>query len=193
MLGTCPDIAFAVLCLCQFQSNLTKGHVGLAKHILRYLQGIKHLRLCLGYHDTHKDQLVDFTDSDHTADINMSHFTLGLVFQLGHGVVCWSLHKQQSMATSIFDAAYEACQQLCWLKVFSEQIEHLIDSQCFQMAQGEAPQKAHPHYGTRCTQIFQEWIVKLERIATKENIADIFTKLLSKDLHEKHMLELGLV
>lgn len=209
MLGTRPDIAFAVSRLCQFQSNPTEGHVGLAKHILRYLQGTKHLRLCLGHHDTRNDQLVGFTDADHAADTDTSRSTSGWVFQLGHGAVCWSSRKQQSVATSTFDAEYfaahEACQQLRWLDVFSEQIEHPLEKpvtlycdNSSAVSASERPKVKHRKKHTRIMahavhESFENGLVKLERVATEENIADIFTKPLPKDLHEKHTLGLGLV
>ena len=38
MLGTCPDLSFAVTKLSQFRSNPTEYRYKAAKHILRYLQ-----------------------------------------------------------------------------------------------------------------------------------------------------------
>ena len=40
MLGTCPDIAFAVTKLAQFAANPSKEHLDKAKYILCYLVGI---------------------------------------------------------------------------------------------------------------------------------------------------------
>jgi len=41
MLGTCPDIAFAVIKLSQFSANPSKKHFEWAKYICRYLAGTK--------------------------------------------------------------------------------------------------------------------------------------------------------
>lgn len=46
--GTRPDIAYAVIQLSQFASKPAMHHWEIAKQVLRYLQGTKDARLCLG-------------------------------------------------------------------------------------------------------------------------------------------------
>lgn len=88
MLGTCPDIAYAVTRLCQFQSNPTKQHLKAAKHILQYLRSTFHLHLCLGHDDNHDDFLVGYTDADFAGDPDNSLSTSGWCYYLGRGMVC---------------------------------------------------------------------------------------------------------
>ena len=45
MLGTRPDIAYAVLVVSRFSSNPTKAHVGAVKRIFRYLRATVHWQL----------------------------------------------------------------------------------------------------------------------------------------------------
>ena len=45
MIGTCPDIAFAVTHLSQFSTNPTKDHYKAAQHICCYLVGTRDYKL----------------------------------------------------------------------------------------------------------------------------------------------------
>src|SRR5258707_4523115 len=66
MLGTHPDIAFAVTKLAQFAANPSKEHLDKAKYILRYLAGTaKH---ALVYNAASNKGLIAYTDSDYAAD-----------------------------------------------------------------------------------------------------------------------------
>lgn len=209
MLGTRPDIAFAVARLCQYQSNPSPQHMKAAKHILRYLRGTSHLRLCLGHDDTRGDKLVGYTDADFAGDPNDSLSTSGWVFYLGHGAVCWSSRKQGSVAKSTFDseyfAAHEACEQLKWLDVLAEQIEHPLDHpvllHCDNKSAVDAstsPKVKHRSKHTRVrahsvVECVTNGLVQLVRIPGTENPADIFTKSLPAEVHERHTRALGLV
>ena len=48
MLGTRPDLSFAVTKLSQFGSNPTDYHFKAAKHVLRYLSATQNYRLQFG-------------------------------------------------------------------------------------------------------------------------------------------------
>lgn len=60
MLGTRPDIAFAVSVISRYGSNPMPTHYGAVKRILRYLKGSSHLKLV--YHGDLK-HLTGYTDS----------------------------------------------------------------------------------------------------------------------------------
>ena len=77
MLGTRPDITFAVSKLCQYQSNPSERHLELATHILRYMCGTSSLRLCLGHSDIHGDALIGYSDADFAADKDNSRSVSG--------------------------------------------------------------------------------------------------------------------
>jgi hypothetical protein len=72
MLGTCPDIAFAVGTLSKYSSNPGRKHWNEAVHVLRYLGGTKNLGLV--YNRSKGANLSSFilgyTDSDWAGDLD---------------------------------------------------------------------------------------------------------------------------
>ena len=66
MIGTCPDIAFAVTHLLQFSTNPTEDHYKAAQHVCRYLVGTCDYKLV--YTQEEDKGLVAFTDSNWAAD-----------------------------------------------------------------------------------------------------------------------------
>lgn len=74
MLGTRPDIAFAVSIVSRYGSNPTPAHYGVVKRILRYLKGSSHLKLV--YRGDLKP-LTEYTDSDWAGDHDTRRSTSG--------------------------------------------------------------------------------------------------------------------
>jgi hypothetical protein len=66
MIGTHPDIAFAVTHLSQFSTNPTEDHYKAALHICRYLAGTQDYTLV--YSHTTGKGLCAYTDSNWAAD-----------------------------------------------------------------------------------------------------------------------------
>src|SRR5882757_5522403 len=66
MLGTCPDLSFAVTKLSQFGSNPTDQHFKAAKHVLRYLSATQNYRLQFGLINDNK--ITGYSDSDWCKD-----------------------------------------------------------------------------------------------------------------------------
>jgi len=66
MLGTRPDIAFAVTKHAQFTANLSKEHLDKAKYILHYLAGT--VKYVLVYKGASNKGLIAYTDSDYATD-----------------------------------------------------------------------------------------------------------------------------
>ena len=209
MLGTRPDIAFAVSRLCQYQSNPSTAHMTAVRHVLRYLRGTSSLRLCLGHDDENGDDLEGFTDADFASDTDNSISMSGWAFFLGRGAVCWSARKQQSVAKGTFDSEYfaadEACQQLKWLDVFAEQIGRPLAKPvplyCDNKSAVDASKAPNVKHRSKHTRVrahhvheqFQSGLTELVRIPGVDNPADVLTKPLPADVHARHIATLGLV
>ena len=73
MLGTRPDIAFAVTRLSKFASNPSQQHLNYARYILKYLQGTKEYALC--YDGASNSGLIAYSDSDWAEDRDDRHST----------------------------------------------------------------------------------------------------------------------
>jgi hypothetical protein len=66
MLGTCPDIYFAVTKMSQFSANPSQEHLDKAMYICKYLAGTS--RYALIYNGYSQKKLMACTDSDWVAD-----------------------------------------------------------------------------------------------------------------------------
>lgn len=87
MLGTRPDIAYAVSYCSRFLAKPTEAHRGAVKRIMRYLKAT--IDLCLVY-EGEIEPLTGFTDSDWAGDRETRRSTSGYVFNLGSGDISWS-------------------------------------------------------------------------------------------------------
>jgi len=75
MLGTRPDIAFAVIKMSQFSANPSLEHLDKAKYIFCYLVGTQNYQVIL---DGKKgESLQAFTDSDWASDLVKCRSTTG--------------------------------------------------------------------------------------------------------------------
>ena len=209
MLGTRPDIAFAVSRLCQFQSNPTSQHLHAAQHILRYLRGTSHYRLCLGPDSERGDNVVGYTDADFAGDVDTSRSTSGWCFFLGRGTTAWESRKQQSVSRSTFESEYhaasEACVQVLWLINFTQQIDHPaslpITLYCDNKSAIDTASKPNVKRRTKHIRVSAHYVhdcvergeVQLVKIPGVDNPADILTKALTHEAHAKHTANLGLV
>src|SRR5215813_12622345 len=80
MLGTHPDLAFAILKLSRFSSNPTEQHLKAAKHMLRYLRRTSTLKLHYG---SDGDVIPHaYSDSDWGSDKDRRYSITGYVFML---------------------------------------------------------------------------------------------------------------
>ena len=84
MLGTQPDIAFAVTKLSQFASNPTKEHLEKVLYICHYLLGMPNYALV--YDGPGNGGLLAYADSDWASDPITRKFTLGYVVKLAGAV-----------------------------------------------------------------------------------------------------------
>ena len=81
MLGTCPDLAFAVTQMAKFAHNPSEEHLLKSKHILRYLAGTRKYALV---YDGRSDQgytpivtpAMEMTDQMQIADVDLCRDTI---------------------------------------------------------------------------------------------------------------------
>ena len=118
MIGTCPDIAFAVTHLLQFSTNPTKDHYKAAQYICCYLVGTCDYKLIYTWEED--KVLVAFTDSDWAADKIWWHSITGYFFKLANGIILWRSHAHKTVALSSMEAEYMAIsdcsRQVIWIK-----------------------------------------------------------------------------
>jgi hypothetical protein len=106
MIGTRPDISFAVTHLSQFSTNPTEDHYKAALHICHYLAGTQDYTLV--YSHTTGKGLCAYMDSDWAANKIRHQSVKGYFLKLADGTVSWRSHAQKTVALSSMEAEYMA-------------------------------------------------------------------------------------
>jgi hypothetical protein len=115
MLGTRPDIAFAVRECTQFFANPGIAHWKAVKHILRYLRGTTDYGLVLGGVKFAKKPLQHcmfaFCDADFASHEDRRSIA-GYVTKLGESLVSWCSQAEKTVALHTTEAEYIALSML---------------------------------------------------------------------------------
>jgi hypothetical protein len=207
MLGTRPDISFAVTKLSQFNSNPTPEHLKAAKHVLRYLASSRNFKLRFGSIDD--NEIIGYSDSDYAGDASDRRSTTGYTFFFAGGAIGWASKKQTTVALSSTEAEYmavsEASRHATWLRTFIRELGFAPDAPTtiyvdnagsVALAQNPVYHKRTKHIDIRhhyIRECIESNIVQLVQIPTAENIADVLTKNLARDRHALLAGKLGLI
>ena len=98
MLGTRPDIAFAVTKLLQYAANPLQDHLNRVYYICRYLLGTANYALI--YDDKSNGDIIAYADSDWASDPITQKSTTGYLVKLANGIFSWNSCVQKSIALS---------------------------------------------------------------------------------------------
>ena len=123
--ATRPDIAYAVGVLARFGANPGPAHWKAAKHLCRYLQGTKDMKLTYAPDPKSKEMFTTFSDADHGGEEDSRRSTSGMVVKMGTGAVSWASRLQPVVTLSTTEAEYisavSAAQEIIWLRnLFTE-------------------------------------------------------------------------
>jgi len=118
MLGTQPDITFAISKMSQFIANPTKEHLQKALHIVKYLGSTPNLAL---HFSGGASSLDCYSDSDWVGNSETRCSTSGYTtIFLGNDLVSWQSHQQPTVALSSTEAKYMSmCYNHVQLRVLS--------------------------------------------------------------------------
>ena len=124
MIGTKPDIAYAVTKMSQFAANPNKEHLDQVLNICHYLLGTS--KYSLVYNGKGGGGLIGFADSDWASDPITRKSTTGYLVKLANGVFCWNSRAQKSIALSSTEAEYmllsDMSRQLVWIHSLFEEL-----------------------------------------------------------------------
>jgi hypothetical protein len=205
MIGTRPDISYAVMHLSQFTMNPSEDHYKAALHICRYLAGIQDYKLV--YSKTADKSLMAYMDSNWAADKIWCQSATGYFFKLADSIISWRSHAQKTVALSSTEAEYMAlsdcsCQAI-WIKTMLEELGiRLKNVPIYGDNQGSAFIASNPVQES-CTKHINIWYhyihelvaakkVEVMFVPGKMNPADMFTKNLQKVKFLKFQKQLGL-
>jgi Reverse transcriptase (RNA-dependent DNA polymerase)/Integrase core domain/GAG-pre-integrase domain len=207
MLGTRPDIAYAVGSVSQFNSAPGVQHMTAVKRILRYLKGTAHYGLVYSPCTEDHDYLEGYSDANWGSSEDRRS-TGGFVFFLGSAAISWSSKKQPTVALSSTEAEYmaitQATKESIWLQRLINEISYPIDKITLLHAdnQGCIALAKNPQFHARSKHIdiqhhFIREKVESEEIdlvfcRTEDMIADIMTKALGGQKHWRFTSLMGI-
>lgn len=206
--ATRPDINFSVNYLSRYQNCYSETHYKYALRILKYLNSTKNLKLMYKKDET-REKIECYVDADWAGDNLERKSTTGYIIKLFGNVIYWKSKKQKSVTKATTFAEYvalsEAVSELKFIReilnVFEIQLNEPINIYEDNASAIEIANKGnftknskhievHYHY---VHEYVRENFIKIIKVNTDENIADIFTKALSREKFEKFRKLLNLM
>jgi len=206
MLGTRPDIAFAVIKMSQFLANPSQEHLDKAKYIFCYLVGMQNY--CVVFDRKKGESLQAFTDSDWACDLVKHQSTTGFFMTLASGIISWQSQLQKTVALSSTEAEYMAmsdtCRQVSWIQLLMSKLGFPL-SETLVCANNQGSifiglnpvQERHTkhiniryHYICKC---IEDKKVSVVFLPGHNNPTDMFTKNLPQVAFLKFRDQLGLI
>ena len=205
MIGTRPDMAYAVTKLVQFAANPSQEHLNSAKYICCYLAGTKDSSIV--YDGKTAKGIAAYTDSDWASDPITRWSVTGYFFKLAGGPITWQSQAQTTVAHSSTEAEYmvmsDCSHQVSWIRnIFCGLSMHLGPFPVYGDNQGSIFIGSNPvqeictkhidlkyHYVCEC---IAKGKIEVFFVPSEDNTANILTKNLGCIKFEKFRAELGL-
>ena len=111
MIGSQPDITWAVSRLSQYMPDPTDQHMEAVKHVFRYLRQIMEYKI--QYQGAGNSGLIGYSDADWGENRDNRRSTTGFVFLMAEGAVTWTSRMQKTVACSSTEAEYMALSEAC--------------------------------------------------------------------------------
>ncbi|KAI1001633.1 Retrovirus-related Pol polyprotein from transposon [Podosphaera aphanis] len=197
VIGSRPDLAYTVTLLSQFSSCPNETHLRAAKRTLRYLAGTTNWDLLYPFESSKTLQV--FADASYADDPHTRRSTSGYVLRLGEATISWNSKQQRSVALSTTEAEYMAmplaARQIAWTKCGLEQLHQNYDTLLYADNDGAKELVKNPRIHNRSKHIdvhyhfvrekYNSGEFKLLRVNSANNLADIMTKPLVKQIHHR--------
>jgi hypothetical protein len=206
--ATRPDISFAVSKLSRFMSNPGTDHWHALERVMRYLAGT----MSYGIHYSgHPAVLEGYSDSNWISDADELYATSGYVFTLGGGAISWRSCKQTILTRSTMEAELTALDTATveaeWLRellmdlpVVEKPVPAILmncDNQTVIVKVNSAKDnaKSSRHVKRRLKSVRKlrnSGVISVTYIQTDKNLADPFTKGLSRNVIDSASREMGM-
>jgi hypothetical protein len=205
MVGTRPDIAFALGTLSRFTSRPQSHHQAALQRLLRYVKATRFYRITY-----RSGQLIGYTDADFGGSVvtDGAYSTSGYLFKLAGGPVSWSSKRQGEVATSTTHAEYigqyNAILHLQWLRTFLAEtqlfrspVTNIMADNQSAIALSRNPEfhKRTKHFNVKFhyqRAVLNSGEINLEYIPSEEQAADGLTKPLGPSPFIKFCKLLGI-
>jgi transposase InsO family protein len=213
-ISTRPDIAHAVQMLTRHMQAPAQRHMVAAERVLRYLAGTKNMGLTFGNgrqsaSSSSEDKGVEvlaYADADWANSKTDRKSITGWVVKVNGDVVSWASKKQRTVAQSTCEAELyaeaAAVNEITWtrdllseLQVATQQYSSVLgDNQStITISENGIKNERTKHVDVKyhfVTEKIAAGDIKLQWIPSNENVADIFTKALGRNLFEQFRKEL---
>lgn len=199
MMGTRPDLAYAVGLLSRFSSNPSDHHFKCVTRVFGYLDYYQNSTLTYRMKPDETPNIIcAYTDANYTGEKSTAKSTSGYLYTLHDTAFSWASKRQETVAESTMEAEYIALAQTghhaAWVIGFMEEIGHPLkgplpvfcdNEAAISNATGEEVSfKRSKHINVKYHKIHERVAnneIKVEYIPSEENVADVFTKPLPED------------
>lgn len=171
------------------------------KRVLRYIKGTKSFKIVFG---PTNGKLVGYCDSDWAGDAEDHRSTSGYIFTLGGAPISWKTRKQPTVALSSCEAENmaltEATKEALFLRAVCVTFKIDQDNQTLikcdnQGAIALTKESSKQHQRTKHIDVRYHFLrsqndVYFKYVPSNDNMADILTKPLGRNLHDNavHLL-----
>ncbi|XP_038688747.1 secreted RxLR effector protein 161-like [Tripterygium wilfordii] len=180
----------------RYMERPTELHLQSVKRILRYLKGTTELGIF--YSNGGDEELVGYTDSDYAGDVEDRKSTMGYMFMLSSGVICWASKKQPVVTLSTTEVEFLAtascsCQAV-WLRRLLEELGYVQheaiviycdSSSAIKLSRNSIMHGHSKHIDVRfyfLRDLSKDGMVKMVHCRSQEQVADIMNKPLKLDM-----------
>ncbi|XP_042987265.1 secreted RxLR effector protein 161-like [Carya illinoinensis] len=195
---TRPDISYAVHQVSQFMSSPWHLHLAAVRRIICYLRGSPTRGL---FFPTGSSlQLVAYSDADWTGCLDTRRSTTGWCMFLGDALISWRCKKQDRVSKSSTEAEYcamsTACSEIVWLCGLLEELGfpqttstplHVDNISAIQIATNPVFHERTKHIEVDCHYIrdtLESRVISLPHISSDLQVADVFTKAMTRQQHQ---------
>ena len=195
---TRPDISYVVHQVNQFMSSPRHLHLAAVRRIIRYLRGSPSRGLFFPT-DTSL-QLVAYSDADWAGCLDTRRSTIGWCMFLGDALISWRSKKQDRVSKSSTEAEYRAmstaCSEIVWLRDLLKELGfpqttstplHADNTSAIQIATNPIFHERTKHIEVDCHSIrdtLESRVISLPHISSDLQVADVFTKALTRQRHQ---------
>ncbi|GJW64863.1 hypothetical protein Tco_0116747 [Tanacetum coccineum] len=196
----------------------TAGSTGVVVYVIRKPQGpcdgsiddleVFGLVLEVDLETVSRIETIVYADSDHAGDYVDRQITSGVCTFMGCCLTSWFAKKQTALAISTTKAEYissrKACQQALWMKqalidygICLDDVPIMCDNKgAIDLSKNPVQHSRTKHIKIRhhflCDNV-QKGNISIEKVASEDNIADIFTKPLKREVFNYSRLGLGIM
>jgi hypothetical protein len=208
MLGTRPDLAYTVAALGRHSACPGKEHERALDRAFRYLRATSHWKLVFQRGTPNGAILKGFVDADWASDVNDRKSTSGFVFMLAGGAISWGSKKQSAVALSSTEAEYiaaaHAAKEVVWLRRLLTELKQKVGEPTILSMDNQSAiaiaRNPEFHDRSKHIEIWHHFLrqkideneLDLVFVPTGDQVADVLTKGLVREKHERFADAMGI-